>query len=381
MSRIRAEVAAGDVAALAEGLDAFSLALDSAVGGAGNRILSPASIEIALTMLTAGARGETEAQLHRALHHRLQGEALFAAHNHLERELSSRGSGAKGKDDQPFRLRVANATWLQEGLEVEPGYLDVLARHFGAGLRLVEFAGDAEAARRSINEWVSRETEQKIPELMPDGSIDAMTRLVLTNAVYFNAAWARTFEPALTRDGDFTLADGSHVRVPFMHQAETHRYAEGDGWRAVELAYDGGEVAMLVVVGDASPSDVVRELRPRAVRLALPKFAFRSKFSLPVALRALGATDAFDPKRADLSGITGDRSLYVSDVIHEATIEVDERGTEAAAATGVAARLTSAPTDEVELVVDRPFLFTIRDVATGAIVFLGSVANPALSAG
>jgi serpin B len=219
-----------------------------------------------------------------------------------------------------------------------------------------------------------------------------MTRLVLTNAVYLDASWAVPFDPKATADGAFSLLDGSEVTVPFMHLEESLPFAVGDGWQAVELPYLGGELAMLVVLPDAGRFDEVEAtvggglfdtaaagLTPTTVRLALPKFEYRTQETVSSLLQRLGMTTAFDPQSADFSGMTTEERLFIGEVIHEAFIAVDEAGTEAAAATAVVMRATAAPVDAVELDVDRPFLYSLYDRATGAILFMGRVLDPAAS--
>ncbi len=352
--------------------------------------LSPHSISVALAMTYAGARGETEAQMAEALRFTLPQDELHAAFNQLDLILSARGEDAKGKDGEGFRLHVVNALWGQQGYDFEETFLDTLARNYGAGLRLVDFVEDAEGARQTINAWVSEQTEGRIEDLIPQGVLDALTRLVLTNAIYFNAAWAEPFEEDMTEDGPFYLLDGSSVEVPMMHQTEHFGYTAGEGYQAVELPYDGRELSMVILLPDsdefaAFERDLDREtlvtilsaLRSQRVNLAMPRFEFSSKFSLTDALSELGMPVAFT-EEADFSGMNGRRELMITDVLHQAFVSVDEEGTEAAAATAVVVGLTSAmPEEPVEMTVDRPFIFLIRDIETGALLFVGRTLNPA----
>ena len=375
---------------LVAGNQAFALELYRHLAEAedGNLFLSPHSISVALAMAYAGARGSTEAEMARALHFTLPQEELHAAVNRLDIELSERGEGTQGADGEGFRLNVVNALWGQQDHAFEEAYLDALARHYGAGLRLVDFIADAEAARQAINGWVSEQTEERITDLIPEGVLGELTRLVLTNAIYFNAAWAEPFEEGFTRDGDFTLLDGSTVTVPLMHQEGGFNTAQGAGYEALELPYDGHELSMVILMPDAGTFDTFEQALDQAqlaaileslsferIRLAMPRFEFRSKFGLTEALSALGMPQAFT-EAADFSGIDGTQELLISDVIHEAFVAVDEEGTEAAAATAVVIGITSAPVDPREVRIDRPFLFLIRDIETGAVLFIGRTLNP-----
>ncbi len=379
-----------EVDEVVNGNSTFALDLYQALRGKeGNLFFSPYSISLALAMTYAGARGETEDQMASALRFTLPQGQLHAALSELATQLASRGQGARGKDGEGFRLNIVNALWGQEGYPFLPEFLDLLATYYGASLTLLDFAGDPEAARVTINDWASEQTEGRIEDLVPPGVIDTLTRLVLTNAIYFNAAWALPFEPDMTEDGPFYLLDGGEVTVPFMRETESLAYAEGDGYQAVELYYDGHEMSMVILLPGAGQFEsfegamnadqvaaVLERLHRRQVTLALPRFEFESSFSLKEALTALGMPDAFTAA-ADFSGMTGNRELSISEVIHKAFVSVDEAGTEAAAATAVMMTLSSAlPETPVDLTVDRPFLFVIRDVHTGTLLFVGRVVDP-----
>lgn len=355
----------------------------------GNIFYSPYSISEALAMTYAGARGDTETQMAKTLHYTLPQDRLHPAANALDLELAQRGAGAKGQDDQPFRLKIANSVWGQTGYQFVPDYLDTLARDYGAGLRPADFQRAPEPARETINGWIKEQTEGKVVDLLPKGSITNLTRLVLANAVYFNAAWKTPFDANSTQPAEFTLLDGSQVSVPMMSKLMRLPYAQGQGYQAVEIPYDGDEVSMVILLPDASSleqfqealtadqvSHIVSELQPKQVQLSLPKFTYESTFSLAEVLANMGMPDAMDPDRADFSGISGKRDLYISDVVHKAIVAVNEKGTEAAAATAVVVGTTSMPTVDVTLTIDHPFVFFIRDVKTGAILFVGRVLNP-----
>jgi len=384
-------VAASDLADLVNGNSAFAFGLYHLLREEkdGNLFYSPYSISLALAMTYGGARGETEQQMADTLHFTLPQDRLHPAFNDLDLELAKRGEGAQGKDGQGFRLNIVNAIWGQQGYKFLPEFLDTLAENYGAGLRLLDFAGNPEASRVTINDWVSDQTENRIKDLIPQGVIDKLTRLVLTNAIYFNAAWVEPFKKDLTTDGPFHLLDGSQVTVPMMRQTTSFGYAEGEGYQAVELPYDGRELAMVIFLPEAGKVEtfensldarqveaIIESLQYREVALTMPKFEIESDFSLVEALSAMGMPVAFSAS-ADFSGMDGTRNLCIGDVIHKAFVSVDEAGTEAAAVTAVVMKLTAMPEPAVEVTVDRPFIFLIRDIETGTILFVGRVVNPA----
>jgi len=384
------DVSTSEQALLAEGNSAFAFDLYKALREEeGNLFYSPHSISVALAMTYAGARSETAQQMADTLQFLLEQERLHPAFNWLDAELASRGEGAQGKDDEGFRLNIVNAIWGQKDYEFLSDFLDVLAENYGAGLRILDFINETEGSRLAINEWVSDQTEGRIKDLIPQGAIDALTRLVLTNAIYFNAAWEDTFDEDMTADGPFYLIDGGQVTVPMMQQTESFGYTEGEEYQAVELLYDGGELSMLILLpvpGDFEVfeeglqadkvSDIIGGLQPTGVTLKMPKFEFDSEFSLNDTLAEMGMPIAFSGD-ADFSGMTGNRVLFISDVIHKAFVAVDEAGTEAAAATAVIMPGSGPPEPAVEVTIDRPFIFLIRDIETGAILFVGRVMNAA----
>ncbi len=353
----------------------------------GNLFYSPYSISLALAMTYAGARGQTEQQMADVLRFALPQELLHPAFNALDQALASRGE--RVKEDQRFRLNIANAIWGQQDFDFLAAFLDTLAQNYGAGLRLLDFVKAPEDARQTINRWVEEETEDKIKDLLPAGSISSDTRLVLSNAIYFNAAWMYPFEESVTEDGAFRLLDGSEVVVPMMSESERLGYAQDTGLQAVELPYVGGELSMVILLPAAGRFEefvealdgeqldaILADMTRVEVQLTMPKFEYESGFRLKDALRRLGMKEAFSGD-ADFSGMTGGRDLFISDVYHKAFVAVDEEGTEAAAATAVVMELTAVAGRPVEVKVDRPFVFLIRDIESGAILFLGHVVNPA----
>jgi serpin B len=382
------DVSTSEQASLVEANSAFAFELYQALKGEkGNLFYSPYSISLALAMTYAGARGETAEQMANTLQFLLEQERLHPAFNWLDAELAKRGEGAEGKDGEGFRLNIVNAIWGQKDYEFLSDFLDVLAENYGAGLRILDFITETEKSRLAINDWVSDQTEGRIEDLIPEGMIDEWTRLVLTNAIYFNAAWAYPFDEKMTADGPFYLLDGGQVTVPMMKQTESFGYTEGKGYQAVELPYDGGELSMVILLPEAGKFEafeaglqaeqvdaIIGDLQFTEVALTMPKFEFDSQFSLKDTLAGMGMPVAFS-SGADFSGMTGNPELLISDVVHKAFVAVDEAGTEAAAATAVEMALTSVPPPPIEVTLDHPFIFLIRDIETGAILFVGRVLN------
>ena len=383
------DVSEADLATLVDGNSTFAFDLYQALREAdGNLFYSPHSISLALAMTYAGARGETAQQMADTLDFILPQNRLHPAFNSLDLQLGRRGEGAKGKDGEGFRLNIVNAIWGQKDYEFLSDFLDLLAENYGAGLRILDFANAPEESRITINKWVSDRTEGRIEDLIPQGLIDTLTRLVLTNAIYFNAAWQYPFQEDMTEDGPFYLLDGGEVIVPMMRQAELFGYAEGDGYQAVELPYDGGELSMVLLLPqaghfeafegslDAQQVDgIIGRLEHRQVTLAMPRFEFESSFGLKRTLTSMGMPLAFSGG-ADFSGMTGNRDLFIAEVVHKAFVSVDEAGTEAAAATAVVMPMAMPPEEPVEVNANRPFVFLIHDIEAGTILFVGRVINP-----
>ena len=327
------------------------------------------------------------------LHFILSQDSLHSAFNGLDLELAGRGKGAEGTDEEGFRLNIVNALWGQEDFEFLSEFLDLVAENYGAGLRLLDFVNAAEDSRIIINDWVSEQTEGKIEDLIPEGVINDLTRLVLTNAIFFNAAWLYPFSAIETTDGAFHLLDGGEVTVPMMRRTARFGLVKCDGYQAVELTYDGGELSMVILLPDTGQFEefegsldaelvrgITEGLVPTRLDLTMPKFEFASDFSLADTLRAMGMPVAFassigpcTPEMADFSGMTGACELYIKEIVHKAFVSVDEAGTEAAAATAVVMGIESLPPS---VTIDRPFVFLIRDIETGAILFVGRVADP-----
>ena len=385
------QAAAGDLEELVRGNNAFALDLYSALkGGEGNLFYSPFSISQTLAMTLAGARGETERQMADTLHFQLPQSRLHPSFNALDRELASRSMDSRNEEDRYFQLNIANAIWGQHGYEFLPDFLDALAENYGAGLRSLDFAGAPEESRLMINDWVLEETGEKIEDLLPPGIIDGSTRLVLTNAIYFNASWSWPFPEKATQKRPFHLMGGGKVETPMMSETskDFYGYARGNGYQAVDVPYGLGEMSMTILLPDEGTlrefedsldpdalDRIIDDIEIDYVTLTMPLFEFESEFSLSETLAGMGMPDAFGAS-ADFSGMTGSRGLSVSAVVHKAFVSVDEKGTEAAAATSVVV-LESGPTkDPIPVTVNQPFIFLIRDRDTGTVLFLGRVMNP-----
>ncbi|MDX6371621.1 MAG: serpin [Nocardioidaceae bacterium] len=356
------------------------------VGGTGNLAVSPYSAAVALAMTVNGAVGATRDEMLAVLA-AADTASLDDGLNALTSYVESLAGPVPHVKDAEIALASANQLFGQAGFDWQKPFLDALARSFGAGLREVDYEGAADAARAAVNGWTADQTHDRIPEIIPSGAIDATTRLVLVNALYFKAPWAVPFEPDATTDDEFHLGDGSTVSVPTMHGGAG--YGEGDGWRAAHLTYAGDTLAMTVVLPDEGREDdldalvagggldSLLEVQGSEVDLSLPRWKFLVGESLNDALNGLGMTTAFDAQAADFSAMTTDDQLVVGNVLQQVFIAVDEAGTEAAAATAVVMDVTSAPAEPPEpLVVDRPFLFVIHDVQHGTPLFLGKVVDP-----
>jgi serpin B len=373
-----------DRGVLVAGNTEFALDLYSRLRGQeGDLFLSPYSISSALAMTYAGARGNTAEQMKEVLRFDLDNERLHGAFGILTRRLNEKGQGGD------FDLKVANALWGQKGYGFLGPFLDIDKRHYGAGLNLVDFTGDPEGARHTINTWVEEKTEDKIKNLLKYGTITVDTRLVLTNALYFKGRWASQFDTANTKEASFWLAPDSCVIVPMMSQTGDFGYMETDALQVLELQYEGDGLSMVVLLPKETGGLAELEqslsaealagwlegLEKRSVVVSLPRFMMTAEFNLDEVLKAMGMADAFS-SAADFSGMTGKRGLLISAVVHKAFVDVNEEGTEAAAATAVVVMMYCEEAMPSVFRADHPFLFMIRDNESGSILALGRLANP-----
>lgn len=352
----------------------------------GNLVFSPLSLSLALSMTLSGARGITCEEMLQALSLELLGDDLHPAFNDLLLQIeASEKAKLEQTEGSPFKLNIANSIWGQQGADFEPVFLDGLAMHYGAGIYQVDYVGDSKGAQEKINGWVSDETEKKIPKLIPDGVLDSSTRLTLVNAIYFKAGWAFPFLENATGEAPFTLLDGSQKMVQMMNNPQVGgKFLQAEDYLLISLPYLSQDFAMLLILPDEGKFQSVeaslnpemlmqsiQSMQTREFNLYMPKFDLRTPLDAIPPLKALGMEAAFGP--ADFSGISQSMNLFISDILHEATITVDEKGTEAAAATAVVMQESAASEPTM---IDRPFLFTITHLPTNSILFMGRVVQP-----
>jgi serpin B len=376
-----------DVLQLVNGNNQFAVGIYSQIAANANNgdnlLVSPFSISAALTMTYAGAGGNTARQMASVLGFSLPPDRLHAAFGQLIGDLTA--------PNEPYQLSIANRLFGQAGFQFQQPFLDITSNDYGAPLEQLDFIHNADGARNTINQWVEQQTNNKIQNLLPSGSVTRDTRLVLTNAIYFNGKWASQFDKQMTAPQAFYRSNNTTVQVPTMHQSGLYRYASMAGFQMLEMPYAGNDVSMVVMLptngnglanleSSFTPqlwSSSLAALHLALVDLAFPKFTFDSSFKLASVLEAMGMTDAFSGS-ADFTKI-GNGGLALSDVIHKAFIDVNEEGTEAAAATGVTIVATSAyepPLTPIIFDVDHPFMFGLEDNRTGSLLFLGRVADP-----
>jgi serpin B len=388
------QVSEADQATLAADNAAFALdAYHKIAAQHANLVFSPASVSIALSMAYAGAAGTTATEMAAALHFSLPAARLFPAFNALDLNLASRGQDKKSTDGGPMQVKMVNAAWAERTYQFRSEYLDSLASNFGAGINLVDFAKNWDSARILINDWVAGQTNERIKDLLPANSLDSSTRLVLTNAVYLNAAWKQPFDPKNSHEADFVLLDGSTIRAKLMGaQLATAPALKGEGFSVVALPYDDERLSMLVLLPDSGNfaafeaaldasklASIVAGLTPQPVVLHLPGFRIETEQDFARILDSLGMHAAFQSGQADFSGMDGTQSLYISKVLHKAFIDVGEKGTEAAAATAVLAQKGGFVPTGIIIDANRPFITILRDEPTGAILFMGRVLDPTKS--
>ncbi len=379
-------VAAADQTAAVAGNSDFAVALYGQLRNQnGNLFFSPESISTALAMAYAGARGDTASQMAKALHFTLPPEQLHPAMGALLSDLNATHDG--------YQLSLANALWAQQGYTFLDTFLALLKTDYGAGLNQVNFKGATEAARLTINRWVEQKTQDKIKDLLQPGSLRADTRLVLTNAIYFKGDWQVQFDKAQTKDEDFYLSQAQTATVPLMHREGGFNYLDGGTFQALEIPYKSKELSMIIFLPKdrsglpaleqsltaANTQQWLRQLTPVSkVVVTMPKFKMTQQFELGTTLAAMGMPQAF-ASSADFSGMTGHRDFAISEVIHKAYVDVNEEGTEAAAATAVTMRALAMRAPEQAPPVfraDHPFVFLIRENRSNSILFMGRMADP-----
>ena len=361
----------------------FALELYRALGTtSGNLFSSPYSISTALAMTYAGARGNTATQMARALHFLLEQEMLHSSFAALQARLNQLES------THDIQLKIANTLFPHKRYAFLEEFLTLTKQFYGARITPLDYA-NPEAARQTINTWVEDKTESKIKDLIPPRILDDLTRLVLVNAIYFKGNWANPFYENITSEAPFWIASDRHVDARMMSQKDTFKYFEDANLQVLELPYIGNDLSMLILlpreIGGLEKLETrltretldrwINNLRMREVIVCLPRFEMTFPFRLDDTLQTLGLVDAFDMNKANFSGMDGSRELYIGAVLHKAFVAVDEKGTEAAAATAVIMQLramTIPPTFRA----DHPFVFLIRENSTGSILFLGRMVAP-----
>lgn len=376
--------------AVVDGVNAFSLDLYKAIAAeGGNQFLSPASVSLAMGLAYGGARGATATEIREILHYPSAPDAFLAEAGPVLKSLDILGEGRE--------LKVANALWADRTLQLQPDYLSAVSAHMAAGLKPVDFAKKSAAARKEINDWVEDRTNDRIKDLLQPGDVDSGTKSVLVNTVYWKGDWEKVFEKEATRPEKYTALGGAVTDVPMMVQQDWFQVAQRGGVRAIQIPYSGRELSMVILLPDdpkglpALEAKLTRQELGRWMRdldgtssretiLWLPKIHMEARAKLATTMKGLGVRTAFSDA-ADFSGITGSPDLKIDEVIHQTFLDVDEKGTEAAAATAVTMVATSAmpgppPPPPFEFRADKPFLFVLRDMRTGLVLFIGRHVEP-----
>ncbi|RJP48944.1 MAG: serpin family protein [Anaerolineaceae bacterium] len=370
---------------LAQGNSAFALDLYQQLRQAdSNLFFSPFSLSTALAMTCAGARGETESQMARVLHFGSTDESLHIAFAGLQEKIAE--VEAQGR----IKLKVANSLWPQVGYSFLAEFVSLVQTYYGVTITPVDYS-DSETARQIVNAWVEEKTEKKITNLIPPGVFNALTRLTLVNAIYFKGDWADKFDARLTKRGDFWAPQGK-VNASMMSRTDEYNYAETGALQILELPYAGNALSMLILLpkekdglprleGQVTPAfleQATAKLSKQQVFVSMPKFKVEAAFQLNEALIELGMTDAFDDGKANFAGMDDDeKSLFISAALHKAFIDVNEDGSEAAAASAIVMQLRSTPMQRPPVFrADHPFLFFIRENQTGSILFTGRLLKP-----
>jgi serpin B len=374
----------GDLQTVVKGNSAFGFDLYQELKGEkGNLFFSPYSISTALAMTYAGARGQTKKEMAEVLHFSLEQEPLHSSFSKLQSELNAI------QDKGHVKVSIANSLWAQEGYHFLDTFFNLNKKYYGAGLNFVDFARETEATRKTINIWVEDKTQQKIKELIKQGMIDSLTTLVLCNAIYFKGDWLSQFDKTRTMDADFYISPDNAIKVPMMSQKSKFKFGDFGNFNAIELPYEGNDLSMIVLL--PKEIDGLAELERNLtndnvgnwidklsnsykseILVSLPKFKTTSEFELAAALAEMGMPHAF--AGADFSGMTGKKDLFISKVIHKAFVDVNEEGTEAAAATAVVMERGVSRT--LLFRADHPFVFLIRENKTGSILFIGRIVDP-----
>ncbi|XP_019640742.1 PREDICTED: leukocyte elastase inhibitor-like isoform X5 [Branchiostoma belcheri] len=352
-------------------------------GDGGNVFFSPYSISVALAMTSLGARGSTEAAMKGTLCYKdMSNDVLHSTFSTLHQQLYA---------SDKYTLQTANRLYGEQTYSFLQDFLNATKKNYGAELASVDFKGAAEQVRGTINKWVEEQTKDKIKDLIPAGAVDAMTRLVLVNAIYFKGNWDKQFKAEMTQDMDFNINNNEKVKVPMMKMEEKFNYGEfqDQKFRVLELPYVEKELSMLIFLPDevegirnlesaltaTTLQTVSSQMYSTKVNLMLPRFKLEQDFSLGETLKKMGMGEAFSDG-ADFSGMSAAADLFISEVVHKAFVEVNEEGTEAAAATGVMMRARMMPRPPMKFIADHPFIFLIRDNRSNSVLFFGKMQKP-----
>jgi serpin B len=354
----------------------------------GNLFFSPYSISTALAMTYAGARDNTEKQMAKTLRFSLDQKHLHDAFADIEAKINDVQEAGN------VELSVANSLWPQQDYRFLNEYLSLIKKHYGVSITPVDFKRAGEAARKMINKWVADRTQEKIRDLIQPGILDSLTRLVLANAIYFKGNWESQFKAYLTKDAPFHVSPTMSVQAPLMTQKQKFKYAETGALQILELPYVGEELSMIVLLPKKNDglkqlenSLTVEKLKQwkrrsgkREVSVFLPRFTMTSTFRLDKTLVSMGMVDAFNGTKANFAGMDGRVGwLYIGAVVHKAFVDVNEEGTEAAAATAVGIRALGMPAPPPTFLADHPFVFLIQENRTGSILFMGRLTDPTKS--
>ncbi len=350
----------------------------------GNIFYSPFSISMALAMLYEGAKGWVAQEIEDVFQFPVDARTRHESFKALHQQLNKKGA--------KYKLSIANALWIQKDYPILAQYLKTIETYYSGYATNLDFIGAIEQARKTINKWVEEKTNDKIKDLFPPGSLNTQSRLVITNAIYFKGTWVKQFDKKITMEEDFWVNDTRSVKVPMMRRVDPEAvfyYAETQDLQLLELPYEGNELSMIILLPRERTLDYLKNnlnqekfaewkslLSEQRVEVFLPRFTFTTKYDLTTNLAQLGMPNAFSP-HCDFSGIDGTKNLYVQSVVHQAFVDVNEEGTEAAAATGVVVGITSVGPRIPVFRADHPFLFVIQEKATGNILFFGQVVEPA----
>ena len=374
------------IASLVKGNTDFAIDLYSKLKEKdGNLFFSPLSISTAFAMTFAGTEGNTATQIAQVLHFGMDKDGLSGAFSDLTASLSATTA------QSGYELDIANALWAQSGYKLRKSFLDIVKTYYNSGFKEVDFKSETELTRQTINKWIEEKTNNKITDLIGEGTLTRLTRLVLTDAVYFKGKWASQFEKKDTIEETFKLLSGEEIKVPMMRQKREFNYFENDKLQILEMPYIGNKLSMVIflpkkpdglketesLITPTGVKDWLSGLYMQVVHVDFPKFKMTSQFSLGNTLELMGMTDVFSDRNADFSGISSDKEgPYISEVIHKAYVDVNEEGTEAAAATAVVMMGRGLPPPMPYFTANHPFIFIIRDISSGSILFMGRVVDP-----